>query len=54
MPGDDRRPERGCAVVIPALDPSPRLTAIVQELLAQGVPRIIVVNDGSEIGRAHV
>lgn len=47
MPGDDRRPDTGCAVVIPALDPSPRLTAIVQELLAQGVPRIIVVNDGS-------
>jgi glycosyltransferase involved in cell wall biosynthesis len=47
MPGDDRRPDAGCAVVIPALDPSPRLTAVVRELLARGVPRIIVVNDGS-------
>jgi glycosyltransferase involved in cell wall biosynthesis len=41
-------PDITCAVVIPALDPSPRLAAMVQDLLGRGVPRIIVVNDGSD------
>ena len=47
MSQDDKRPDITCAVVLPALDPSPRLTTVVRDLLKQGVPRIIVVNDGS-------
>ncbi|MFY9174990.1 MAG: glycosyltransferase [Peptococcia bacterium] len=35
------------AVIIPALNPPPKLLALVQDLLEQGFPHIIVVNDGS-------
>lgn len=37
-----------CAVVIPALNPRPDLADFVRELLNRGIPRIIVVNDGSD------
>lgn len=36
------------AVVIPALNPVPRLVDLVKELLARGIPQVIVVNDGSD------
>ncbi len=35
------------AVIIPALNPQPGLVDFVKELLGQGFPRIIVVDDGS-------
>lgn len=37
-----------CAVVIPALNPIPGVVDMIRSLLAYGVPRIIVVNDGSD------
>lgn len=37
-----------CAVVIPALNPIPGMVDMIQSLLACGIPRIIVVNDGSD------
>lgn len=36
------------AVVIPALNPVPNLVNLVRTLLEQGVPQVIVVNDGSD------
>ena len=36
-----------CAVIIPALNPEPELTAYVRELLARGIPAVVVVDDGS-------
>ncbi len=36
-----------CAVIIPALNPDPSLLSFVQDLLAQNIPWVIVVNDGS-------
>jgi glycosyltransferase involved in cell wall biosynthesis len=48
MHGADREPAITCAVVIPALNPSPGLPATVRSLLARGVSRVIVVNDGSD------
>jgi glycosyltransferase involved in cell wall biosynthesis len=36
------------AVVIPAFNPVPELVGLVEELLAQGIPQVIVVNDGSD------
>lgn len=38
---------KNSAVIIPALNPSPDLVMFVQELLKQGIPQVIVVNDGS-------
>ena len=37
-----------CAVIIPALNPIPGVVEMIRSLLACGVPRIIVVNDGSD------
>lgn len=44
----DKRARINSAVVIPALNPEPQLPYLVKDLLAQGVSRVIVVNDGSE------
>lgn len=35
------------AVIIPALNPVPELAGLVRELLNRGIPKVIVVNDGS-------
>ena len=35
------------AVVIPALNPSPALIDLIKALLSQGIPQVVVVNDGS-------
>jgi len=37
-----------CAVVIPALNPIPGVVDMIRSLLQCGIPRIIVVNDGSD------
>ncbi|MGI6336129.1 MAG: GtrA family protein [Eubacteriales bacterium] len=39
--------QMACAVVIPALNPGAELIDYVRELLARGVPYVVVVNDGS-------
>lgn len=36
------------AVIIPALNPRPDLVDFVQKLLMRGIPRVIIVNDGSD------
>jgi Glycosyltransferases involved in cell wall biogenesis len=36
------------AAVIPALNPIPILVSLVNELILQGIPQVIVVNDGSD------
>ena len=42
------------SVVLPSLDPDEKLTAVIDGLLQYGFSDIILVNDGSKIGRAHV
>jgi hypothetical protein len=49
MHGDDTTSNLGCAVVIPALNPVAGLVNLVRDLLQRGIPRIIVVNDGSDL-----
>lgn len=41
-------------VIIPALNPGPELPAYARELLAVGVPRLVVVNDGSGLEYEHI
>lgn len=43
-----------CAVIIPALNPPESLVEYVRTLLARGVARVIVVNDGSDAAKAEV
>lgn len=41
-------------VIIPALNPGPELPAYARELLAAGLPRLVVVNDGSGVEYGHI
>ena len=43
----DKREYFSCAVAIPALNPEPELADYVRALLERGIPRVIVINDGS-------
>lgn len=45
---------RNSAIVIPALNPSETLIDYVEELLQQGAPFVIVVNDGSTMEANHI
>ncbi len=43
----ENREQYSCAVLIPALKPGAELTAYVSELLESGIPRVVVIDDGS-------
>ncbi|MFO7264060.1 MAG: glycosyltransferase family 2 protein [Bacillota bacterium] len=43
-----------CAVIIPALNPPESLVEYVRTLLARGVARVIVVNDGSDASTGDI
>ena len=42
------------AVVIPAFNPIPHLVEFVQGLIGRGIPRVIVVNDGSDASSDYI
>lgn len=43
-----------CIVIIPALNPMENLVAFVENLLNEGIPHVIVVNDGSAPSYEHI
>ena len=45
---------RNQAVIIPALNPAESLVDYVKDLLSEGFPEVIVVNDGSHSDYAHI
>ncbi len=47
VPADHMEFNINSAVVIPALNPVPGLVEFVQGLIRKGIPRVIIVNDGS-------
>jgi len=56
MTGDRNNAESldRCAVVVPALNPSDKLTSFICELSELGFKNIIVINDGSDFKFSHV
>ncbi len=47
-------PETAVPVIIPALNPDEKLTALIDGLFSLGLGNIVIVNDGSTAGTAHI
>lgn len=45
---ENTKAKMNCAVVIPALNPTYKLVEFTKELIKSGIPKIIVINDGSD------